>query len=207
VRLRRTQGHAAAFARVYRLDVWGGSGTGSQESSTRPYRRLLQRLLGTGRVRRVVDLGCGDWAFSRLIDWRGVDYLGIDVVRSLIRSNRRLYACDHIRFRCSDFYRHPPPPADLYVLKDVLQHWTGAQVRSFLKRMRGRTMLVTNSVSGAAYEELRRAGGFRPLDIRQPPFEIRGRELLRYRCGPSDLKVVVLISPSSSLLAGCRLLR
>src|SRR6266404_3899138 len=183
--------HGAVFSRIYRLDVWGGSGTGSREGSTIRYRRLLQKLLADRNVRRVIDLGCGDWSFSRLLDWSGIDYVGIDVVPWLIRQNRRLYARDNIHFEVMDLQRSSLPQADLYLLKDVLQHWTGAEITTFFRRMTARTMLITNSVTPTSYRELDEPGGFRPLDIRRPPFGVRAQQLLRYRCTPRDVKVAL----------------
>jgi SAM-dependent methyltransferase len=67
--------------------VWGaGSGPGSASHETIAYRAFLQGFLQWNRVRSVVDLGCGDWQFSRFIDWSGVDYTGVDVVAPVIEA-------------------------------------------------------------------------------------------------------------------------
>jgi len=58
------------FQRTYAQSLWGGA---SREATTVSYRRLLGRALPTGRVKRVVDLGCDDWRFGRPIDWTGAD--------------------------------------------------------------------------------------------------------------------------------------
>jgi len=50
-----------------------GTGFGSLPWTTESYRRLLQDFLACRAIRSVVDVGCGDWQFSRLIDWRGID--------------------------------------------------------------------------------------------------------------------------------------
>ena len=69
------------FEHIYRNDLWhGGSGPGSFPEVNRPYVRFLQSFLLQNQIRSVVDLGCGDWQFSRGIDWGSTRYLGLDVV-------------------------------------------------------------------------------------------------------------------------------
>ena len=54
------------FEQIYESDEWGyGSGEGSLPVYTHGYMRVLQLFMKNHGVRRVVDLGCGDWKFSR----------------------------------------------------------------------------------------------------------------------------------------------
>src|SRR5215831_10339636 len=80
------------FSDVYQSHSWLGdsrSGPGSDPERTVEYRRLLQQFLREHEIRRVLDLGCGDWSFSRLIDWDGISYVGVDVVASVINNNQK----------------------------------------------------------------------------------------------------------------------
>lgn len=187
--------HGEVFERIYGDGLWGGgSGSGSRDATTLAYRQLLGRILAGGFARRVVDLGCGDWQFSRLIDWTGADYLGIDIVPTVIEANRRDGSSGQkkIRFECADIRDYSLPDADLYLVKDVLQHWPDGDVRSFLTRMAGREMLITNSV-GARHTDLKMPGHFRPLDVRRRPFSVPAQELLCYEASPGDIKLVLLV--------------
>src|SRR5687768_14802493 len=90
----------AAFEAIYRQDKWtNGSGPGSTPSSTIEYRAFLERFIRENNVRSVTDLGCGDWQFSNLIDWSGLEYTGFDVVDFLVHRNQENYGQDNIRFR------------------------------------------------------------------------------------------------------------
>jgi hypothetical protein len=72
------------FEYIYAANIWGhGSGGGSSPINTRGYRRFLQNFLRKNNIKSVVDLGCGDWQFSHLIDWKGIRYSGFDVGLSL----------------------------------------------------------------------------------------------------------------------------
>ena len=185
--------HREAFQRIYEQELWGGgSGHGSRRTTTEPYRNLLQQLLPDKQVERVVDLGCGDWQFSRLIDWEGIEYHGVDVVPAVIEANRQMYGRPNIAFECADIRTWQAPDADLYILKDVLQHWPDRDIKALLSRMAGRPMLITNSAPTADHIDLDLPGDFRPLDVRRPPFNCAARELLRYGSISGDGKLVVL---------------
>jgi len=190
--------HRAAFARIYEANEWGdGSGPGSRRASTKPYRQVLERILFNRRIRRVVDLGCGDWRFSRLVNWSGIEYLGIDVVPQVIKSDLAQYSSHNVHFRCADFRSRPLPDAELYILKDVLQHWPTGQILSFLKRMAGKQMLITNTVWHGALPVNTdiSAGEYRPLDLLGHPFHLRNAKIvLEYFDGREDYKRVLLVN-------------
>jgi SAM-dependent methyltransferase len=69
--------------------------------TTETYRGFLQEFLACNDVRSVVDAGCGDWQFSRLIVWSGIDYLWIDVSAVALKNIER-YASPNVRFAEGD---------------------------------------------------------------------------------------------------------
>jgi SAM-dependent methyltransferase len=171
-----------AFSSVYARDDWqGGSGRGSTPENTAEYRALIERFLQTHDIKRVVDIGCGDWQFSHLINWGNIDYLGIDTVPAVIEANRQRYGAPY-RFECLDVTRDTLPPADLVILKDVLQHWPTDTIQAFLPRLEEyRFVIVTNCTfeSPSLNSDIAMTG-FRPLDLRKAPFFLEAEELLRY---------------------------
>lgn len=172
------------FERIYANNDWGhGSGEGSLPGHVGPYVAFLRKFLRRNGIRSVVDFGCGDWQFSRLIDWRGIDYRGYDVAGAVISANRSRYQSEHISFH--EVAENPGnlPPADLLIVKDVLQHWSDGAIFDFLPRLsRFRFALITNCVNPAGpTENLPIAdGGFRYLDLRLAPFRLAAREVLSF---------------------------
>src|SRR5438128_1109243 len=80
---------ASVFSALYDRGEWGeGKNPGSTLESTTEYRSFLEQFIVEHGIRSVVDAGCGDWAFSSAIDWKGVRYLGLDIVSSVIERNR-----------------------------------------------------------------------------------------------------------------------
>ena len=91
------------FEDIYRSAKWGTntkgdghSGTGSTAQSTLLYRTFLQQFLKDNKIRSVVDAGCGDWEFSSLLDWTGIDYKGYDIVDAVVAANTKKYAKPNI---------------------------------------------------------------------------------------------------------------
>jgi len=195
-----------AFERAYSQGQWGRnwrgqgtSGAGSTLESTRVYRAFVQDFLATHAIRSVVDAGCGDWEFSRAIDWTGVDYLGLDIVKSVVDANQRRYGARNIRFAFADIVRDELPPADLLLVKDVLQHLSHADIARFLKQLpRYRHVLIVNDVHPAtltAEPADIATGGYRPIDLTRPPHALQGAKLLMWHHG-TNAKLVLHLQPA-----------
>jgi SAM-dependent methyltransferase len=172
------------FEQIYETNEWGfGSGEGSLPVHTRGYARFLQRFLRRRKIQRVVDLGCGDWQFSRYLDWEGIQYDGYDLVHSLIQANQKNYSRPNVQFHVSSGLPDELPPADLLIAKDVLQHWSHETIRTFLPHLpRYRFSLITNCVNpqGGTENQDIRDGEFRCLDLRRPPFNLAAREVFSF---------------------------
>jgi SAM-dependent methyltransferase len=174
------------FENIYATGEWGtnnGSGLGAMPKWTKPYRRFIQRFLRSQDVRSVVDVGCGDWQSSALMDWSGVDYLGLDIVPSLIERNAARYGKPNIRFRVRTRHTDPLPSADLFLCKDVMQHWSDRAIKEFLPLLQGfKHVLILNELATSGRTPHRDIpdGGFRPLDLTQPPYNVGGHYVLTY---------------------------
>ncbi len=172
---------------IYASGLWGrGSGEGSQSGYSRRYVEVLSNILRQYSIKTVLDLGCGDWSqgFSRHLDWAGIDYTGIDVVRSVVEKNQKDFGTEKIVFRAANILADELPIADLIILKDVLQHWSNASVSGFLPKLKAfKYALVTNdlvsTVPGSLNQDTR-DGGFRAIDIMAPPFRVAGTEIMIY---------------------------
>lgn len=187
---------AAAFTQAYEDQRWhSGSGPGSAEETTRGWRRFLTGYMRQHRISSVLDLGCGDWQHSRLIDWAGITYHGIDVVPDVITANTASYARPGVTFECADITSCPLPGADLIICKEVLQHWPLAAIQGFRKRvMWRRHVLIVNDWAPWPVVPDIDPGGYRPLNFAAPPLKWPVRELLRwtlsYPDGTREIKVV-----------------
>lgn len=122
-----------AFTKIYDKNIWGGSGTGSKMSrNNQHYIDQLQAIIHKEDIKTICDIGCGDWEFSRTIDFQGKDYLGIDCVQSVIKEVEKKYKKKGVRFEYKEVGKHYIPKGfDLIIVKDVIQHWTDEDILSF----------------------------------------------------------------------------
>jgi SAM-dependent methyltransferase len=165
------------FERIYRDNLWDmGSGPGSTEEATRIYRATLEQFLRANVIASVIDIGCGDWQFSQLVDWGGARYVGYDVVPSLIEQNRQKFREPNLRFADMPEDYADIAGAELALCKDVLQHLSLAHAERLLSALqrRARYVLVTNCVVPEERLNAEIADGeWRPLDIAREPFARR----------------------------------
>lgn len=125
------------FEKIYYTNSWiCGSGPGSSVKNTKIYNKIIIDFINNNNIKSVVDLGCGDWQSSYLI-YKNVDveYLGIDCVKKVIIENRKKFS--NFKFESMNILKNIDkiPSADLYVLKDVLQHWKLNDIYFFLDKL------------------------------------------------------------------------
>jgi hypothetical protein len=176
------------FDEIYKNDSWsGGSGPGSDASANQPYMRFVEKFIRKERISRVVDVGCGDWQFSRLMNWYDADYEGFDVAESVISNNQVAFGGGRISFRSYSGDFTELPQADLLICKDVLQHLSNSKVCQFVDILpKFKFALITNCVDPklkAPNNDEIRDGDFRYLDLRDAPFHVVASEVLDY--GPT----------------------
>ncbi len=186
-----------AFASIFREGSWHAevkSGEGSIPSRNRRYMKILRDFLREKQIKSVVDLGCGDWSFSRQIDWSGIDYLGIDIVPELIDSLNERFGRPGVCFRRDNIVTCSLPQADLAISKDVLQHLPSPLVSQYIERLRSfKYAILTNDrlkYDARSWRRLWRLvetpvkpnieiepGGWRLLRLNDPPFQLGAKVL------------------------------
>lgn len=172
------------FVKIYKRNKWKyGSGEGSLVIHTNGYVTFLENFMQEHQVRSVVDMGCGDWQFSRNIHWGNARYHGFDVVPSVIEENTRNFSSDTIEFQLYSGNPAELPSADLLIVKDVLQHLPNRTIFQFIAVLsRFKYTLITNCVNPRGRTRNRNVwtGGFRYLDLRLPPFNLPATEVYQF---------------------------
>ena len=188
-----------AFTQIYKEGGWGAegySGSGSELHNAKDYVAFLQAFLKEKNIRSVVDLGCGDWQFSKHIDWSDIKYYGYDVVEYLVERNQQRYGTPSITFIHGDGVDTSLPQADLLICKDVLQHLPNSYILRILGQLpRFKYCLITNDVDPVTLtcnNEDTTVGGYHGVDLTKPPFNINGKKVMNYR-SEFVMKQVLLI--------------
>lgn len=140
----KIRNHKEVFTNIYDKEVWGkgkGSGTGSSIDYCKRYVEFLEKFLIDNKIKRVLDLGCGDWQFSQHVNWGKSKYVGLDVVKSVIRANKRQFTTTGIKFKVTDISKpnliEPYLKDDVrqvILIKDVLMHWNDKEIIKWMKK-------------------------------------------------------------------------
>lgn len=124
---------AQVFQKIHDEKGWHSqesvSGWGSELKNTAQIIRELPGLLGRYGVRSMLDAPCGDFNWMRHVNLDGIDYIGADIVQTLVTANQATWTSPSRRFVHLDLLRDPLPDADLILCRDCLFHFSHAEDR------------------------------------------------------------------------------
>ena len=139
------------FTKIYNTNYWiKGSGAGSYIENTIEYNKYIIDFIKKNNINIITDIGCGDWQSSYLIyqNFDNINYLGLDCVNFIIEKNKNdypKYNFDTLDILCNvDLIRD----SELYIIKDVLQHWKLNDIYDFLDKLvlkKFKYIIITNN--------------------------------------------------------------
>lgn len=167
------------FTEFYETNRWGSlesaSGPGSELVQTKEVRAALPMLFRRFDVRTMLDAPCGDFNWMRHVDLSRLEtYVGVDIVRPLIRHNQDNYSSRKISFLEKDLTKDLLPAADLVFCRDCLVHLSNSEAQKVLENFllsKSRYLLTTNYVGEVANRDTS-MGRWRPLNLSLPPFSL-----------------------------------
>lgn len=165
----------AAFTYIHETNLWGGesrSGLGSSSDETAVLRQAIPDMLTRVRARTLLDVPCGDFGWLSTVDLGDVEYVGADIVASLVLKNATTYRHPRRRFVRLDLTRDPLPRVDVVLCRDCFVHLSYANIFKCLaniRRSRSAYLLTTTFLQHEANEDIV-DGDWRLLNLQQPPF-------------------------------------
>lgn len=169
-------GPRSTFRRIHRDNYWKDSESVSGEGSSRKQTAVLVRelpgLLEQIGVQSLLDVPCGDFAWMRRVDRRGITYIGGDIVPELIEANRRDHATDDVDFRLLDLTVDDLPAADGILVRDCLVHLSTPLAWAAIEQVRRadiRWLLTTTYPDHHDNRDIP-TGRWRALNLTDPPF-------------------------------------
>ena len=164
------------FERIYSTNLWSDpesrSGVGSAMDATRVLRAELPKALRELDAKVLLDVPCGDFTWMEHVDLGGVEYIGGDIVPSIVAENQRLHESGSRRFAVIDLTRDQLPDADVLLCRDCLVHLSYANIRAALAniaRSNIRYVLLTSFPGRGGNRDVQ-DGDWRTLDLQAPPF-------------------------------------
>lgn len=166
------------FDTIYKGGLWQhnsedvpGSGVGSSLMATETLRLNLPNMLNSLQIRTVIDLGCGDYTWMRTVSL-AQDYIGVDVVPSVIEANQRNFSDATHKFLCLDVAADELPDGEAILCREVLFHLSFLDITLVLRncsRKPRKYLMITTDSSTLINADIR-SGDFRRLNFRRPPF-------------------------------------
>lgn len=167
---------------------WGGNGSGSTAANTASLAAQLPALFERYKVKRVVDLGCGDvgWILDAIQELDS--YVGVDVVPDVIERNTALAKSHRAFNRLLNGAGDAPSPttfqlisgpseilpsADLVLVRDCAAHLSNQLVRELLQQCaKSSPLVLISTFPGTTMNTEIKVGSFRPLNLEIKPFNL-----------------------------------
>jgi SAM-dependent methyltransferase len=154
----------------------------------------------------VADLGCGDFSVGkRIVEATGVRYIGIDVVPEIIEHHRKTVQNPLVSFHCADITSDPLPPADLCLIRQVLQHLDNKEIAKALTNLGGFSQVLISEHVPVHPKSINHDKTHGPdvraiygsgVYVEQPPFSMPVAELWNFQLKKDSLLRTVLYSQS-----------
>jgi len=174
--------YTEVFNKIYNEGIWleksSMSGGGSDTSyNLTTYIPFLRNFFNEKNINSVVDVGCGDFLCGPYIyDDLTVKYTGYDIYREVIDANNVKYK--NRRFIFLDIIKdwENLEPADVCIIKDVLQHWLLKDIYQFLDNIalsrKFKYILICNCCGQERDNmDMYYIGGFRELSAKYYPLK------------------------------------
>ena len=127
------------FSKIYENNYWDGvssiSGPGSSFESTQAVRNSLPSLLAKLGAHSMLDIPCGDFQWMKDVPLGVEQYIGADIVLSLIQNNREVFG-ERGEFFHLDLLRDRLPSADVIFCRDCLVHLSFREIHFALQNIK-----------------------------------------------------------------------
>jgi len=158
---------------VTRGDWRAGStvcGNGSTMQYTDYLRQHLRSFLVKHNISSMFDAPCGDYTWMSQTQLpSGLQYMGGDIVDSLIEKNRSMHP--GVDFRVVDIAQDDLPAVDLLFCRDCLIHFSHADIRRVFENIaRSNIKYVMMTSYTQSHNVDIATGGFRGVNFRQAPY-------------------------------------
>ena len=193
------------FHCIYEYSVWGnnsidnyngGSGGGSDLSyNLTTFVPFLKSFIIGHQIQSIADLGCGDFLCGPYIyNSLNIDYNGYDTYSKVIEYNKKNF---NYSFHHIDIFNEwqQIKPADLCILKDVLQHWRTDDIYTFRDSIalskKFKYILICNCCDQEENNvDLVVTGGFRKLSADFFPLQ-RYDPIVLYKYNTKEISLII----------------
>ena len=167
------------------------SGAGSSLEATAALRQALPSLLNELNAKTLLDVGCGDFFWMQHVAIEQ-NYVGIDVVDSVIAMNTKLSARPGREFLTRDATADELPDADVVLCREVLFHLSFNDIRKVLRNVlsKKRSYLLATTDRRTVFNSDIPTGDFRILNLEAWPLKFPPPDRMIDDCAVSSRRVI-----------------
>lgn len=165
------------FSQIYFQNIFGGkhsrSGEGSNMEQTVEIRRELPKLVQEFGIESFMDAPCGDYFWMRETMLGVKQYIGVDIVDTLIQNNLQQFGDSSTNFMCLNLVDGDLPKTDLIFCRDCLVHLTFEDIHKVItnfKKSGAMYLLTTTFTNRETNVDLIGKDIWRPLNLEVFPF-------------------------------------
>lgn len=154
------------------VDPESVSGPGSTLAQTDALRASLPPLLQILKIESLLDAPCGDFNWMKDLDLGIRQYIGGDVVKTLVDKLNDSFARPGRRFQIIDIIEDPLPKVDAILCRDCLVHFSYSRITKTLRNIKlsGSTYLLSTTFNQVKENTDIVTGDWRPINLRLHPF-------------------------------------
>jgi hypothetical protein len=174
------------FTEIYDKNLWSSaqskSGSGSELLNTVVLRKELPFVFAKYNITSMLDIPCGDFNWMKEVDLTGIEYIGADIVTTLVEENKIKYP--GVDFRTLDITKDDLPKVDLVFVRDCLGHLSNENVFKALEKIKasGSKYLLTTSFTKWNFNSNVKDGGWRCINLLINPFLLKPQYLINEDC-------------------------
>jgi len=154
------------------------SGNGSNLSQSIILKKELKNFFEEKKIKKILDIGCGDfkWMHSLLGEISFDEYVGIDLVDTLIDQNIKNYQNDKIKFLKKDIVKddlHNLDDFDFVLIRHVFIHLKNANILKALNKIQKinfKFICITSDPKVKINKDLKTEGRYRDINLMISPF-------------------------------------
>ena len=170
-------GNKIVFTNIYEQNIWAcdesASGSGSTLQQTQVLRQALENVFVKYNITSVLDIPCGDFNWMQHVNMQNIQYIGADIVPSLIKLNKQKYTIHKRRtFKKLDLTRDKLPNSDIIIVRDCFVHLSFEDIFHAVRNIKASKSkyLLTTTFTNRKINEDSSNGGWRTLNLQIAPF-------------------------------------
>lgn len=148
------------------------SGPGSTMKRTLALREALPALLDEIQCEVMIDAPCGDFKWMQHVNLPVKRYIGVDVIRQLVKMNSSKYGNEKRSFIHLNLIEDVLPKADVVFNRDMMIHLSYADIAKMIDRLKQSkcTYFLTSHFPEQSSNRDIQTGDWRPINLEIAPF-------------------------------------